>query len=59
MKNYSTLIMMLIYSVCNSQVGIATTSPQAALDINGDLRIQTVNLGLISEAETSILIVDG
>lgn len=41
-----------------SQVGIATTNPQAMLDVNGDLRVRTVDDGTVLAAETSVLIVD-
>ena len=54
-----SFVLLMFTSIVFSQVGVATTSPQAMLDINGDLRIQTVNVGPISEAETSVLIVDG
>lgn len=50
--------MLLISYTMNSQVGIATTSPKAMLDVNGNLSIRTVNSGSISEVETAVLIVD-
>lgn len=47
-----------ITNVLIAQVGIATTSPNAMLDVNGDLSIQVVASGSVSAAETSVLIVD-
>lgn len=51
--------MLLFPLLAISQVGVGTTTPQAMLDVGGDLRVQTVSDGTVLAAETSVLIVDG
>jgi hypothetical protein len=58
MKTTLLYITLLITFISYSQVGVGTTNPQAMLDVNGDLRVQTVTNGTVLAAETSVLIVD-
>lgn len=41
------------------QVGIGTETPQATLDVNGNVRIQTLEIGTPAAAKDSILITNG
>lgn len=59
MKKYLLFQMLLFPLLAISQVGVGTTTPQAMLDVGGDLRVQTVSDGTVLAAETSVLIVDG
>lgn len=43
MKKVSTIIGIFLFQLCFSQVGINTTTPQATLDVNGNLIVRTVN----------------
>lgn len=42
MKNYFTLFSVFFCILGNAQVGINTTAPDAALDVNGNLKVRTV-----------------
>lgn len=59
MKTLSTFTLLMFANLILSQVGINTTSPLATLDVNGNLIIQNVIAGPVSEADDSVLIVDG
>ena len=48
---YKLLLLFLFSNTLIAQVGIGTTDPQAALDIDGDLRIRTTVL----ETESSVI----
>jgi hypothetical protein len=39
---YAALLFISLSTICNSQVGIGTTSPAASLDINGDVIIRNI-----------------
>ncbi|MGB1269136.1 MAG: hypothetical protein ACPG45_05310 [Flavobacteriaceae bacterium] len=58
MKIKLFLLCCLFSFSVQSQVGIATTNPQAMLDINGDLSVQLINNGTVLATENSVLIVD-
>lgn len=52
-------IFLLLPSLGFSQIGIGTTEPTSALDVNGDLRVRTTNSNLReSVAKDSVLVVD-
>ena len=44
MKKIALVFFLMIGTVCFSQVGIATTSPQSTLDINGNVSFKVVDL---------------
>lgn len=48
---YKLLLLFLFSNTLIAQVGIGTTDPQAALDIDGDLRIRTIS----QETETGVI----
>lgn len=43
MKKYITIIFLVYAVAMNAQVGVGTETPQATLDINGNLAIRSVN----------------
>jgi hypothetical protein len=44
MKTLILILLMLASTICTSQVGIGTTTPQSTLDINGNLSLKVVSL---------------
>jgi len=56
--NLRILLPLLISVSAFSQVGVGTTSPTASLDVNGDLRVRTINHETIeSVIKDSILVI--
>jgi hypothetical protein len=52
-------VMCCFFSIfVQSHIGVGTTTPQASLNVNGDLIVRTVTDGTVLAAETSVLIVD-
>ena len=58
MKTILLIFTFLVSACAFAQVGIGTTAPSAALDIDGDLRIRNVPIETIMEvAQDSLLVI--
>lgn len=54
MKNYFTLLLLILSIGLYSQVGINTNVPTATIDINGDLRIRVISQGVLTDSILSV-----
>lgn len=50
MKNLFTLLLLVLFTSINAQVGINTTTPTKTLDIKGELRVQKRPQGSITDS---------
>lgn len=56
---YFSLIIILFFGYAKGQIGIGTDTPQAMLDIRGDLRIESIANGSEAAARDSVLVLNG
>lgn len=56
---FTLLVFILNNQSLLSQVGIGTTEPRTMLDVNGNMRIATTEIGGQASAKDSVLVLDG